>query len=73
MYGKRIKELREERSWTQAHLAQEMNCVQKTISRYERQEADLGTQEIIKLCHIFKVSSDFLLGLEDETGAKTYR
>lgn len=73
MYGKRIRELREEKGWSQAELGRRMNCVQKSVSRYELEAADLGTEEIVKLCHIFKVSADYLLGLEDETGAKSYR
>lgn len=70
MYGKRIRELREEKGWSQSELARRMNCVQKSVSRYECETADLGTEEIVKLCRIFGVSADFLLGLEDETGAK---
>ena len=65
--------MREERGWSQDYLAQRMNCVQKTISRYELEQVDLGTEILIKFCHVFEVSADYILGIEDETGAKKYR
>ena len=73
MYGERIKELRTEKGMTQGKLAELLQCNQQTISRYELEQIDLSTEVLISLCHIFKVSADYLLGLEDETGAKTYR
>ena len=73
MYGRRIKELREERGLSQAALGELMHCGQRTISRYELEEHDLGTATLIALCHIFEVSADYILGLEDEAGAKKYR
>ncbi len=73
MYGKRIKELREEKGLSQAAVACALQCSQRTVSRYELEQIDLSTEAIISLCHLFKVSADYLLGLEDETGAKTYR
>ena len=73
MYGERIKELREERDMSQEKLAKLLCCNQQTISKYEREVRDLGTQTIINLCRIFEVSADYLLGLEDDTGAKKFR
>ena len=70
MFGERIKELRSEKNWTQADLAAKIQCNQRTVSRYEQEKIDLSTDVIIRLCHLFKVSADYLLGLEDETGAK---
>ena len=73
MYGERIKELREERGMSQEKLAKLLCCNQQTVSKYEREVRDLGTHTIIKLCEIFQVTSDYILGLEDETGARKYR
>ncbi len=70
MFGERIKELRIEKNWTQSDLAAQIQCNQQTVSRYEQEKIDLSTDVIIRLCHLFKVSADYLLGLEDETGAK---
>ena len=61
MYGKKIRDLREERGWTQGELATRLHCSQRTVSRYETEEHDLNTALIISLCHIFQVSADYLL------------
>lgn len=71
MYGKRIRELREERGMTQKELAEKLHVSQRTLSRFELEQHDLSTQTIIELTRIFNVSSDYILGIEDETGAKS--
>lgn len=73
MYGTRIRELRTERGMTQAELAEKLHIAQITVSKYEREALDLGTETIVALCRLFEVSADYLLGLEDETGARQYR
>lgn len=72
MYGTRIRELREEHGMSQAELAKALNVTQRTVSRFELEQHDLGTQIIIDLCRLFGVSADYLLGLEDETGEKAF-
>ena len=72
MYGERIKELRKEKGLTQTQFAKLINTTQKNISKYELEQLDLNTDTIILICKTFNVSADYLLGLEDETGAKTY-
>ncbi len=72
MYGERIKELRKERNLTQVQFAKLINTTQKNISKYELELLDLNTETIILICKTFNISADYLLGLEDETGAKTY-
>lgn len=64
MYGQIIKELRQEKGMTQTQLAEKLNVTQKAVSRYELEEIDLSTELIIKLCEIFEISSDYLLGIE---------
>lgn len=73
MYGQRILELRKEKGWTQAQLAERLHCSPRTVGRYEGERRDLGTATLIALCTIFEVSADYLLGLEDEFGGKRYR
>lgn len=72
MYGERIKELRKEKGLTQTQFAKLINTTQKNISKYELEQLDLNTDTIILICKTLNVSADYLLGLEDETGAKTY-
>ena len=72
MYGERLKELRKERGLTQSEFAKRINTTQKNVTKYELEMLDLSTETIILICKTFNVSADYLLGLEDETGAKTY-
>lgn len=72
MYGERLKELRKERGLTQTQFAKLINTTQKNISKYELEQLDLNTETIILICKTLNISADYLLGLEDETGEKTY-
>lgn len=72
MFGKIIKELRVERKMSQEELAQKLNITQSTVGKYEREDRDLNTELIIKICRLFNVSADYLLGLENEDGTKNY-
>ena len=69
--GERIKELRNEKKITQKELSQMTNIAQSTISGWEKNLFEPTASAIKILCIVFDVSADYLLGLEDETGAKT--
>ena len=72
MFGKRLKELRLEQGITQKELANALSCNQSMITRWERCECE-PTESIIKVTALyFNVSTDYLLGLEDDFGNKTY-
>ena len=58
----RIRELRIERGWTQGHLARQLNTKPQSVSRYEAGERGLDVEMIDKLCEIFGVTADYLLG-----------
>lgn len=58
----RIKELRVENGWRQADLAQKLHTRQQTIGNYETGERSPDIETILKLCEIFDVSADYLLG-----------
>lgn len=61
----RIKELREEKSLSQAQLGKEIDVNWRTISNYELGVREPNLETIEKLCKYFEVSADYLLGLED--------
>ncbi len=73
MYGDRIKALRKDKKITQNDLAKILNLTQDSISLWEKNKRLPDTPYIILLAMYFGVSSDYLLGLEDETGAKVYQ
>ncbi len=58
----RVRELRIEKGWRQEDLAQRLNTRQQSIGRYETGERGLDLETIDKLCEIFGVTSDYLLG-----------
>lgn len=68
--GNRIKEIRKSKMLTQTELANFLNTTQDTISLWEREKSNPDIEQLIKLALFFDVSTDYLLGLEDEDGHK---
>lgn len=64
--GNKIKYLRNDKQLTQNQLANILNVTQDSISLWERGKRIPDTQYIYFLAKFFNVSSDYLLGLEDE-------
>ena len=64
MYGKIIKELRQENNLTQKQLAEKLGCNQSMIARYEKEECEPIESIIVKTARLFNITSDYLLGLE---------
>lgn len=58
----RIKELRIENNWLQSDLAKKLNTKPQSVSRYETEQRQLDPETILKLCDIFDVTADYLLG-----------
>ena len=71
MYGRRLKELRLEKGFTQKQLAELLHTTQKSISKYEIEFLDLNTDLIIRICEILHTTADYLLGLTDENDYET--
>lgn len=61
----RIKELRQKNDWRQEDLAQRLHTRQQTIGNYETGYRSLDVDTINKLCDIFGVTADYLLGRSD--------
>lgn len=57
----RIKQLREENSWTQLELSKKMNCAISSIAMYENESRKPSMEVLIKLSEIFNCSIDYLL------------
>ena len=45
---RRIRELREDRDWSQANVAKELNCSQQVYSNYELGQRDIPTEVLIR-------------------------
>jgi len=68
----KIKELRKENGLTQKQLAKLVNKSETGLASWEQGLSEPSVSDIILLCTIFGVSADYMLNLEDETGAKRY-
>lgn len=59
--GNKIKQLRQERSWSQDELAHHAGIDGRQISRYENNRVTPSVDVVIKLARAFDVSVDHLL------------
>lgn len=65
-----FKSLRLEKGLTQKELAEKLNIGQSTVNNYENENRAPIPEIIIAYSKFFNVSTDYLLGLEDEIGGK---
>lgn len=66
-FNERLRELRLSRGYSQQELADMLDVTKQTISQYERGVRRPGQEDLIALCDVFNVTSDYLLGREDVT------
>ena len=69
--GERLKNLRLEAGYTQSALAKQLDIGQSTIVGYEKLEREPTLTNLIRYANFFKVTIDFLVGLEDDFGVRT--
>ncbi len=72
VFSIRLRELRQEKKLSMKQLAKKINTTDGAISNWENGVNEPKISYLIRLAVFFEVSADYLLGLEDETGAKTY-
>ena len=63
-FGDRLKELRKKSGLTQAQLAERIGVTKSVISFYEQRERSPSPSVLIKMAKVFRVSTDYLLGIE---------
>ena len=61
----KLKDLREENGVTQTQIAEYLNIKQNTYSHYENEKRQLPIDVLIKLAKYYRVTTDYILGLED--------
>lgn len=66
MYYRRIKELREDTDRKQTELAKILNIGQQQYSNIENGISDIKGEKLIKLCILYNVTADYILGFTDE-------
>lgn len=66
-YYEIIRELRENRDYTQKQIADILNTTQQVYSRYENGLNELLLRHLVVLCKFYNVSSDYILGLDNSS------
>lgn len=64
MIADRIKHLREESKLTQTDLAKKLGITRSGVNAWEMGISVPSTQYIVELANLFKVSTDYLLGMK---------
>lgn len=65
MIYERIRNLREDKDWTQQYIADLLHINRRTYSAYENGVNSMSPEILISLAKIHKTSIDYLLGLTD--------
>ena len=65
-YRQRMRNLREDRDFSQADIGKILNKSQQGYSHIENGRAELKIEDLIILCRFYNVSSDYLIGISDE-------
>ncbi|MCL2566429.1 MAG: helix-turn-helix domain-containing protein [Defluviitaleaceae bacterium] len=66
MEYEKIRELREDKGWTQQYLADLLFVNRRTYSSYETGNRTISPDILIELSKVHNVSIDYLLGLTNE-------
>lgn len=70
-FSETLKYLRNSTQCTQKKLAEYLGLSANTVCEWEKNRSEPSIQTIRKLAEYFDVSADYLLGLEDDFGART--
>lgn len=66
MFSTRVKELRCARGITQVELAKLLGVTKQCVSNWENDNIQPSIDMLIRTARLFKVSTDYILGLSDE-------
>ena len=62
-----IKQLRENAGFSQSVLAKKLNVTRSAVNAWEMGLSVPTTQYVVDMARLFRVSTDYLLGLSNET------
>ncbi len=65
--GSKIRSLRKECEWTQEDLASRIEATKQVVSNWERNIAKPELKHLIALAEVFRIKTDYLLGLEERS------
>jgi transcriptional regulator with XRE-family HTH domain len=64
-FHERLKELRIENNLTQVELSKATGLSQNAIAQWENEQRTPNANAVVVLAEYFKVSADYLLGIDD--------
>ena len=67
-YRERLRNIREDRDFTQEQIGSVLNKSQQGYNHIETGRAELRIEDLIKLCRFYNLSADYVIGLSDESG-----
>ena len=70
--GKKIRKLRELKSFTQEHMATQLGVSQSTYSRYESEDGDVTLQQLKNISDILGVKISDLLAFDEKNIFNNY-
>ena len=65
LHKNRLRDIREDRDYTQADIAKLLETTQEQISKYETGKQLMGIDKYIKLALFYNVSIDYLCGVSE--------
>ncbi len=65
-FGKRLRHVRKQKRVKQRILAEELNIAISTLSQYENDKRHPNFDLLVRIANYFDVTTDFLLGLNEE-------
>lgn len=71
MVADRIRYLREQNRLTQTELAKRLGITRSSVNAWEMGISVPSTQYVVELAEIFKVSTDYLLGVKSTSTIRT--
>ena len=71
MVAERIRALREDRGMKQTELAKRLGITRSSVNAWEMGISVPSTQYIVELAGIFRVSTDYLLGIRSAAAVST--
>lgn len=65
-YRSRIRDVREDRDYTQTQIGKLLNKSQQGYNHIETGRAELKIDDLIILCKFYNLSADYMIGLIDK-------